>query len=53
MTSLKKVDLHDKVEKERDDALEFYMRKCSELETSVEQLKERIKRLEWSLQEQD
>lgn len=41
------------VEKEVDDALEYYMRKCSELERQVEELKEKVKRLTWSLEEKD
>lgn len=41
------------VEKELDDALEYYMRRCSELERQVEELKDKIKRLTWSLEEKD
>lgn len=48
-----KVDLEEKSDKERDDALEYYMRRCSELESEVEKLKERNARLVWSLEEHD
>lgn len=41
------------VEKELDDALEYYMRRCLELERQVEELKDKIKRLSWSLEEKD
>ena len=40
-------------DKERDDALEYYMRKCSKLEEEVERLKERVSRLVWQLEEHD
>ena len=50
---MKKVDLNEKQTKEQDDALEFYMRRCSELETEVERLKERVNRLEWQIEEHD
>ena len=50
--NLKKVDLIT-LDKQKDDALEHYMRRCSELESEVEKLKERIKRLEWSIEEHD
>lgn len=41
------------IEEQKDSALEHYMRKCSELEHEVAKLKERIKRLEWSIEEHD
>lgn len=50
---MKKVDLNEKVEKEQEDALEFYMKKCLHLEQEVERLKERIDRLVWQLEEHD
>lgn len=40
-------------EQERDDALEYYMRRCSELESLVLELKEKVQRLTWTLEEQD
>jgi prefoldin subunit 5 len=40
-------------DKERDDALEYYMRRCSELETENKNLKERLARLLWSMEEHD
>ena len=45
--------LETPIEEQKDSALEYYMRKCSELEHQVEKLKERIKRLEWSIEEHD
>lgn len=50
---MNKVNLNEKIEKEQEDALEFYMRRCSELETEVERLKERVSRLVWQLEEHD
>lgn len=50
---MKKIDFDEKIEKEQEDALEFYMRRCSELETEVERLKERVSRLVWQLEEHD
>jgi prefoldin subunit 5 len=43
----------NKVDKERDDALEYYMRRCSELEDENVKLKERLARLIWSMEEHD
>ena len=40
-------------DKERDDALEYYMRRCSELESELEKVKERLARLIWSMEEHD
>lgn len=51
--NLQKVDLDSKDKSEQDDALEFYMKKCLHLECQVEILKERVERLEWSLEEKD
>jgi len=51
--TLKKVNLNEKEEKEQEDALEFYMKKCSQLEQEVERLKERVNRLVWQLEEHD
>jgi len=48
-----KYNPHEKVEKEQEDALEHYMKKCLQLEQEVERLKDRIKRLEWSIEEHD
>lgn len=45
--------LETPIEEQKDSALEHYMMKCSKLESQVEELKERIKRLEWSLTEHD
>ena len=50
---MNKYNPNEKLEKEQEDALEHYMRRCSELERQVEVLKERIKRLEWSIEEHD
>ena len=50
---MKKVDLDDKLEKEKMDALEYYMKKCSKLEDEVARLKERVERLVWQLEEHD
>lgn len=50
---MKKVDLNERVEKEKMDALEYYMKKCSQLEQEVERLKERVNRLVWQLEEHD
>lgn len=41
------------IEKEQEDALEFYMKRCSQLEQEVERLKERVDRLVWQLEEHD
>jgi hypothetical protein len=41
------------LDKQRDDALEHFMRRCTQLENEVEQLKERIARLIWSMEEHD
>ena len=50
---MKKVDLNEKLEKEQEDALEYYMKKCSQLEQEVERLKERVARLIWTMEEHD
>ena len=50
---MKKFDPNEKVDKERDDALEYYMRRVSELEDEVSKLKERLARLIWSMEEHD
>lgn len=50
---MKKVDLDSKVQTEQEDALEFYMKRCLHLDAQVELLKERVERLEWSLEEKD
>lgn len=50
---MRKVDLDDRIEKEKMDALEFYMKKCSQLEEEVARLKERVNRLVWQLEEHD
>ena len=49
---IRKVDF-DTTDKERDDALEYYMRRCSELENELEKVKERLARLIWSIEEHD
>lgn len=43
----------DENDKQRDDALEHYMRRCSELETENKDLKERLARLLWTMDEHD
>jgi prefoldin subunit 5 len=50
---MNKVDLNENSDKERDDALEFYMRRCSELEHENKSLKERLARLIWTMEEHD
>ena len=50
---MKKVDLNDNLEKQQEDALEYYMKRCSQLEQEVERLKERVDRLVWQLEEHD
>lgn len=50
---MKKVDLNESMEKQQEDALEYYMKKCSQLEQEVERLKERVSRLVWQLEEHD
>jgi len=50
---MKKVDLGDNLEKQQEDALEYYMKRCSQLEQEVERLKERVDRLVWQLEEHD
>ena len=50
---MKKVDLNEKMEKEQEDALEYYMKKCHQLEEEVARLKERVARLTWTLEEHD
>ena len=44
---------NEKLEKEQEDALEFYMKKCSQLENENKELKERLARLIWSMEEHD
>lgn len=50
---MKKFDPNENLDKEQEDALEFYMRRCSELEHENVQLKERLARLLWSMEEHD
>ena len=50
---MNKYDPDEKTNKEQDDALEFYMRRCSELEHENERLKERLARLIWTMEEHD
>lgn len=50
---MKKYNPDEKLEKEQMDALEYYMKKCSQLEQEVERLKERVSRLVWQLEEHD
>lgn len=50
---LNKYNPNEKLDKEQEDALEFYMKKCSQLEQEVERLKERVDRLVWQLEEHD
>lgn len=50
---MKKYNPNEKEEKEQDDALEYYMRRCSDLEREVELLKEKIKLMAWSMEEHD
>ena len=48
-----KYDPNENVEKEKDDALEYYMRRCFELEREVLLLKDKIKLMAWSMEERD
>ena len=48
-----KYNPNEKLEQEQEDALEHYMRRCSELEHENLQLKERLARLIWSMEEHD
>lgn len=50
---MKTWELADNSEKEVEDALEFYMKQCSQLQEEVKELKEIIKRLKWSMEEHD
>lgn len=50
---MNKYNPNEKIDKEKEDALEFYMKKCSQLEHEVELLKERVNRLIWQLEEHD
>lgn len=50
---MKKIDLNETLEKEQEDALEFYMKRCSQLENENKDLKERIARLLWTMEEHD
>ncbi len=50
---MNKYNPNENVEKEQDDALEFYMKKCHQLETENKDLKERLARLIWSMEEHD
>ncbi len=50
---MNKYNPNEKEEKEQEDALEFYMKKCSQLETENKELKERLARLIWSMEEHD
>ena len=50
---MNKYNPNEKLDKEKEDALEFYMKKCSQLEQEVERLKERVDRLVWQLEEHD
>jgi ubiquinone biosynthesis protein UbiJ len=50
---MNKYNPNEKLDKEKMDALEFYMKKCSQLEQEVERLKERVDRLVWQLEEHD
>jgi len=50
---VKKYDPNEKLDKEQMDALEYYMKKCHQLEQQVGNLKERVKLLEWQAEEKD
>lgn len=50
---MKKYNPNEKLDKEQEDALEYYMKKCSQLEDEVARLKERVNRLVWQLEEHD
>lgn len=43
----------DELNDQYEDALVHYMTKCNELERQVDELKERVKQLEWTITEQD
>jgi prefoldin subunit 5 len=50
---MKTWELADNSEKEVEDALEFYMKRCAQLQEEVKELRETIKRLKWSMEEHD
>jgi prefoldin subunit 5 len=50
---MNKYNPNENAEKEQEDALEFYMKKCSQLENENKELKERLARLLWSMEEHD
>ncbi len=50
---MKTQELKDNTDKEVDDALEYYMKKCTQLQDEVRELRETIKRLKWSMEEHD
>ena len=50
---MNKFNPNEILDKEQEDALEYYMRRCSELEHENVHLKERIARLLWSMEEHD
>ncbi len=50
---MNKYNPNENLEKEQEDALEYYMKKCSQLENENKNLKERLARLLWSMEEHD
>lgn len=48
-----KFNPNEKLDQEQEDALEFYMRRCSILESENQRLREIIDRLRWSMEEHD
>lgn len=53
MNVLSKTEELNTIDKERDDALEYYMRRCAQLESDLEKLQDQVKRLKWTLEEHD
>lgn len=48
-----KFNPNEKLEQEQEDALEYYMRRCSNLEAENLRLREQIARLRWTMEEHD
>ena len=48
-----KYNPNENIEKEQEDALEYYMRRCNQLESENLELRERLARLIWSMEEHD
>ena len=50
---MNKYNPNEKLDKEQEDALEYYMRRCSVLEHENARLQEHIAQLLWSMEEHD